>query len=61
MIDVEDGRTEPLPDYVADWQIARWMGVTRGDLDDMPLHEIAEARIVMSAENEAQRNAREKK
>ena len=47
----------PLPEYVSDWQLARWMGVTKADLDDMPMHEVTEARIVMAAFNRAEHEA----
>ncbi len=45
---------DALPDYVGDWILARWMGVTKDALDDMPVHEVMEARIVMGAINEAE-------
>lgn len=45
---------DPLPEYFGDWQLARWMGVTRDALDLMPVHEVAEARIVMSALSRAE-------
>ncbi len=51
---------DPLPEYVPDWMLARWMGVTRDALLDMPIHEVEEARIVMQAINEAQDQAGKK-
>lgn len=51
---------DPLPDYFGDWQVARWMGVTKSDLDEMPIHEIEEARIVMAAINQAEHEAHRK-
>ena len=47
---------EPLPDYFGEWQVARWMGVTRADLQDMPVHEVLEAQITMGATNKAERD-----
>ncbi len=51
---------DPLPDFVGDWMVARWMGVTKSDLDEMPIHEIEEARIVMAALNQAEHEAHQK-
>ena len=52
---------QPLPSYVSDWLLARWMGVTRTDLQYMPIRDVEEARIVMraitSAEDAANRKA----
>ncbi len=45
---------EPLPDYFHEWQLARWMGVTRDALQDMPVHEVMEAQITMGAINQAE-------
>ncbi len=53
-VEVRDGRMDALPDYFHDWQLARWMGVPKAELDDMPVHEVMEARIVMSALSEAE-------
>ena len=47
---------EPLPDYFGEWQVARWMGVTRAALNDMPVHEVMEAQITMAAINKAERD-----
>jgi len=47
---------EPLPDYFGEWQVARWMGVTRSVLNDMPVHEVVEAQITMAAINKAERD-----
>lgn len=54
-VEVADGRMEPVPEYFGDWQIARWMGVTKSALREMPIYEIDEARIVMAALNDAER------
>ncbi len=56
-MDVENGLSDPLPDYFGEWQLARWMGVTRAELLDMPVHEVMEAQITMGALNEAQAQA----
>lgn len=50
---------DPLPAYVGEWFLAKWMGVTRDVLDDMPLHEVEQARIVMQAEQRAQKDMNE--
>lgn len=52
-MDVEKGRSDPLPDYFGEWQLARWMGITRAELIDMPVHEVMEAQITMGALNNA--------
>ena len=49
-----DGRMEPLPDYFHDWQLARWMGITRDALLEMPVHEVMEAQHVMVGMNRAE-------
>ena len=54
------GLQDPLPDYFGEWQLARWMGITRDALQEMPVHEVQEARIVMSALNQAQHAANQK-
>ncbi len=36
------------------------MGVTKADLDEMPIHEVEEARIVMHALNQAEHDAHRK-
>lgn len=48
---------EPLPDYFGEWQLANWMGITRAEMDDMPIHEILQARVTMVALNRAQNEA----
>jgi hypothetical protein len=50
-----------LPDYFGAWQLARWIGggTTAADIDAMPVHEVMEARIVMGALNQAERDAHE--
>lgn len=50
---------EPLPEYFGEWQQARWIGVTRDDLEQMPVHEVEEARVVMLALARAERDAHE--
>ena len=52
-MDVGNGLSDPLPDYFGEWQLARWMGVTRAELIDMPVHEVMEAQITMGALNSA--------
>ncbi len=52
-MDVENGLSDPLPDYFGEWQLARWMGVTRAELIEMPVHEVMEAQITMGALNNA--------
>ncbi len=56
-MDVENGASDPLPGYFGEWQLARWMGITRADLLDMPVHEVMEAQITMGAINQAERDA----
>lgn len=48
---------EPLPDYFHTWQIARWIGggTTAADVEDMPVYEVMQARIVMGALHQAER------
>lgn len=53
-VEVEAGRMEPIPDYVSDWQLARWMGVTVPEMLEMPLQHVEQARVVMHAMNDAQ-------
>lgn len=48
---------DPIPSYVADWQLARWMGCARWELDDLPIREVEEARVTMLAINQAQNDA----
>lgn len=50
---------EPLPAYFGDWQLARWMGVTRTQMLDMPIRDVEEARVTMIALNRAQQQANE--
>ena len=53
-VEVGSGRAEPVPAYVSDWLLARWMGITRPQLMEMPLQDVEEARTVMRAINEAE-------
>jgi hypothetical protein len=50
---------DPLPGYVGDWLLARWIGggTTAEDIEAMPVHRVAQARIVMSAIHAAEREA----
>lgn len=56
-VEVEAGRMEPIPGYVNDWVLARWIGVTIGEMREMPLADVEEARITMAAINQAQDEA----
>ena len=58
---VEDGDMEPLPTWVSQWRVARWMGVTIGELQRMPYWEVLQATILMAAEQTAERNAHKRK
>ncbi len=52
---------EPIPEYFGMWQIARWIGVTPDVLEEMPVHEVEQARVVMTALNRAQNEANDGK
>ncbi len=52
-IDLQDGNAPPLPDYVQDVIDARYIGITTAELREMPMGEIAEYRIVRTAEQQA--------
>lgn len=56
-VEVQAGRSEPVPPYVSDWMLARWMGVTRPQLMGMPVRDVEEARMTMHAINTAQNAA----
>lgn len=56
-VEVEAGRSEPIPEYVNEWLVARWMGVTLAELQAMNAGDVAKARIVMHAMNRAQEEA----
>ena len=53
-VEVEAGRAEPMPTYVNEWLIARWMGVTLADMQAMNAGNVAKASVVMQAMNRAQ-------
>ena len=59
-VEVQDGRMQPVPDYVEVIQSAKWWGITPMDYLDMPVYWATAGAIVRNAEYAAQRKANRK-
>lgn len=59
--EVDAGRGVPLPAYVNEIGLARWLGITPWELQDAPLHWYQKLNVFIEAEHEAREAARGKK
>jgi len=57
---VEDGRAEPLPDYVHEIRLAQYIGVPVWELEHIPTYVLDQYRVIRSAEIEARKMTSER-